>query len=39
LTAFVVADLIAYSAPGTAFARAVIAGSPAAERDLRAHFP
>ena len=39
LTAFVVADLIAYSAPGTAFARAVIAGSPAADRDLRAHFP
>ena len=39
LTAFVVADLIAYSAPGTAFARGVIAGSPAADRDLRAHFP
>jgi hypothetical protein len=39
LAAFVAADLIAYSAPGTAFARAVIAGSPAAERDLRAHFP
>lgn len=39
LTAFVVADLIAYSAPGTDFARAVIAGSPAADRDLRAHFP
>ena len=39
LTAFVVADLIAYSAPGTAITRAVIAGSPAADRDLRAHFP
>jgi len=39
LTAIVAADLIAYSAPGTAFARSVIAGSPAADRDLRAHFP
>ena len=39
LAAFVAADLIAYSAPGTAFARAMIAGSPGANRDLRAHFP
>jgi hypothetical protein len=39
LTALITADLIAYSAPGTALARAVIAGSPAAKRDLRAHFP
>ena len=38
-TALVVADLIAYSAPGTAFTRSVIAGSPGAQRDLRAHFP
>jgi len=39
LTALVTADLIAYSAPGTAFARSVIAGSSAANRDLRPHFP
>ena len=39
LAAFVAANLIAYSAPGTAFARAVVAGSPGAKRDLHAHFP
>jgi hypothetical protein len=37
--AFITADLIAYSATGTTVARAAIAGSPAANRDLRAHFP
>ena len=39
LAALIAADLVAYSAPGTALTRAVIAGSPAADRDLRAHFP
>ena len=39
LAGFVAANLIAYSAPGTALARAVIAGSPQADRDLSAHFP
>jgi len=39
LAAMVAANLIGYSAPGTAIARAVIAGSPQANRDLGAHFP
>ena len=39
LVGFVAANLIAYSAPGTALARAVIAGSPQPNRDLSAHFP
>lgn len=39
LSVLVLADVIAYSAPGTAITRAVLSGSPGAARDLHAHFP
>lgn len=35
----VASELIAYSPPGRAFTEAVVAGTPGATRDWRAHFP
>jgi hypothetical protein len=36
---FLLADVIAYSPPGLAITRAVVAGTPGATRDQHAHFP
>lgn len=39
IAAYALAELVAYSPPGRALTEWVVAGTPGAERDWRAHFP